>query len=78
MLHLVEYMSCANCIFINYCRLQIRVSDNAEKEMDRLWEDQLVCTSDNIFTRGQSDINLLHINICNLRRKVADINCDEL
>ena len=46
--------------------------------MDQLWEDQLVCTSDNIFTRGQSDINLLHINICNLRHKVADINCDEL
>ena len=37
-----------------------------------------MCTSDNIFSAGSSDISLLHINICNITRKMADLACDQL
>ena len=52
---------------VNYTRTQIRVSPHAEAEMDRLRAHHLVCTSDNHLIMNHTDINLLHINICNLK-----------
>ena len=63
---------------VNYSRTQIRVSEYAEEEMNRLRQATLVCMSDNIFSAGPSDISLLHINICNITRKMADLACDQL
>ena len=37
-----------------------------------------MCAFDNIFTLGKSDINILHLNVCNLKRKIVDIACDNL
>ena len=54
---------------VNYSREQIRVAEHAEEEMHRLCQDTLVCAFDNIFTLGISDINILHLNVCNLKRK---------
>ena len=63
---------------VNYSREQIRVAEHAEEEMHRLRQDTLVCAFDNIFTHGKSDINILHLNVCNLKRKIVDIACDNL
>ena len=63
---------------VNYTRKQIRVSPHAEAEMDRLHAHHLVCTSDNHLIMNRTDINLLHINICNLKRKIPDIKHDML
>ena len=52
---------------VNYSHEQIRVAEHAEEEMHRLHQDTLVCAFDNIFTLGKSDINILHLNVCNLK-----------
>ena len=52
---------------VNYTHTQIHVSPHAEAEMDRLQAHHLVCTSDNHLIMNRTDINLLHINICNLK-----------
>ena len=53
---------------VNYIHRQIHVSPHAEAEMDRLRAHHLVCTSDNHLIMNRTDINLLHINICNLKQ----------
>ena len=63
---------------VNYSREQIGVAEHAEEEMHRMCQDTLVCAFDNIFTLGKSDINILHLNVCNLKRKIVDIACDNL
>ena len=63
---------------VNYTRTKIHVSPHAEAEMDRLHTHHLVCTSDNHLIMNHTDINLLHINICNLKRKIPDIKRDML
>ena len=63
---------------VNYTHTQIHVSPHAEAEMDQLQADHLVCTFDNHFILKLADINLLHINICNLKWKIPDIKGDML
>ena len=52
---------------VNYSCEQIRVAEHAEEEMHYLQQDTLMCAFDNIFTHRKSDINILHLNVCNLK-----------
>ena len=63
---------------INYTHTQIFVSPHAEAEMIRLRENQLPEMSKCLFSQIISDLNLLHLNIGNIDRKLNDIQNDNL
>ena len=63
---------------INYTHIQICVSPHAEAEMIRLRENQLREMSKCLFSQITSDLNLLHLNIGNIDRKLNDIQNDNL
>ena len=58
---------------INYRQNQIPVSEHVEKEMKRLRENILPQILSNLFHNVSGGVKLLHINIGNFNRKIADI-----
>ena len=63
---------------VNYTRSQIRVSPHVEAEMARLQENRLQFTKPLLYTNERKDFCLLHVNICNIKSKLRDIQCDEI
>ena len=59
---------------INYTWSQIHVSEHAEKEMQRLRKNILPQMPSNLFHDVPGGVKLLHINIGNFNRKIADMN----
>ena len=58
---------------INYTRKQIHVSQHAEKEMERLCQNNLPPMPQCLFDLIQEEIYLLHLNIGNLKSRLKDI-----
>ena len=65
------------CI-INYTRKQIRVSQHAEKEMERLGQNTLPPMPQYVFDLIQKEIYHLHLNIGNLKSRPKDIEMDTI
>ena len=63
---------------INYTRSQIHVSEHVEKEMKRLRKNILPQMPSNLFKDVPGGVNLLHLNIGNLKRKIEDIEDDDI
>ena len=63
---------------INYTRKQIRVSQHAEKEMERLRKNTLPPMSKCLFDLIQKQIYLLHLNIATLKSRLKDIKIDTI
>ena len=63
---------------INYTRKQIRVSQHAEKEMERLCKNTLPPMPKCLFDLIQKQIYLLHLNIGNLKSRLKDIEIDTI
>ena len=63
---------------INYTQNQIHVSEHVEKEMERLRKNILPQMQSNLFHNVPGGIKLLHINIGNLKTKIADIKNDDI
>ena len=59
---------------INYTQFQIHVSEHVEKEMKRLRKNILPQMPSNLFHNVPGGVKLLHINIGNFYRKIADMN----
>ena len=62
----------------NYTRQQIRVSQHAEKEMERLHKNTLPPMPKCLFDMIQKQIYLLHLNIGNLKSRLKDIEIDTI
>ena len=58
---------------INYTQSQIHMSEHVEKEMKRLKKNILPQMPSNLFHDVPGGVKLLHINIGNFKRKIADI-----
>ena len=58
---------------INYTQNQIHVSEHVEKEMKRLRQNILPQMPSTLFHNVPRGVKLLHINIGNFNRKIADI-----
>ena len=63
---------------INYIRKQIRVSQHAEKEMERLCQNTLPLMPQCLFDLIQKEIYLLHLNIGNLKSRLKDLEIDTI
>ena len=63
---------------INYTQNQIHVSKHVEKEMERLRKNILTQRPSNLFQNVPGGVKLLHINIGNLKTKIADIKNDDI
>ena len=62
----------------NYTWTQIKVSKNVGKEMERLFTNVLPQRPQHLFQQITGHINVLHINIANIRRKMANIQDDDI
>ena len=63
---------------INYTQNQIHVSEHVEKEMERLIKNILPQMPSNLFQNVPGGVTLLHINIGNLKTKIADIKNNDI
>ena len=63
---------------VNYTRTQIKVSQNVGKEMERLCTNVLPEMPQHLFQQVTGHINVLHLNIANIQRKMADIQNDDI
>ena len=63
---------------INYTQSQIHVSEHVEKEMKRLGNSILPQMPSNLFHDVLGGVTLLHINIGNFNRKIADMKNDDI
>ena len=63
---------------VNYTRTQIKVSKNVGKEMERLRTNVLPQKPQHLFQQVTGHINVLHINIANIKIKMADIQDDDI
>ena len=63
---------------INYTQNHIHVSEHVEAEMKRLGKNTLPQMPSNIFQTIPGGLKLLHINIGNLKTKIADIKNDTI
>ena len=63
---------------INYTQNQIHMSEHVEKEMKRLKKNILPQIPSNLFHNVPGGVKLLHINIGNFIRKIADIKNDDI
>ena len=63
---------------INYTQNQIHVSEHVEKEMERLRKNILQQMPSNLFHNVPGGVKLHHINIGNLKTKIADIKHDDI
>ena len=63
---------------INYTQNQIHVSEHVEKEMKRLRKNILPQMPSNLFHTVPGGVKLLHINIGNFNRKIADMKNDDI
>ena len=63
---------------INYTRKQIRVSQHAKKEIERLHKNTLPPMPKCLFDLIQKQIYLLHLNIGNLKSRLKDIEIDTI
>ena len=63
---------------INYTQNQINVSEHIEKEMKRLRKNILPQMPSNLFHNVPGGVKLLHINIGNFKRKIADMKNDDI
>ena len=63
---------------INYTRKQICVSQHAEKEMERLYQNTLPPMPQCLFDLIQKEICLLHLNIGNLKIRLKDMEMDTI
>ena len=63
---------------INYTRQQIRVSQHAQKEMERLCQNTLPPMPKCLFDMIEKQIYLLHLNIGNLKTRLKDIEIDRI
>ena len=63
---------------INYTRQQIRVSQHAQKEMERLHKNTLPPMPKCLFDMIEKQIYLLHLNIGNLKSRLKDIEIDTI
>ena len=63
---------------INYTQSQIHVSEHVEKEMKRLRKNILPQMPSNLFEDISGDVEILHLKIGNLKRKMEDIKDDDI
>ena len=63
---------------VNYTQTQIKISKNVGKEMERLHTNVLPQRPQHLFQQITEHINVLHINIANIKRKMADIQDDDI
>ena len=63
---------------VNYTQTQIKESKNVGKEMERLCTNVLPQRPQDLFQQVTGHINVLHINIANIKRKIADIQDDDI
>ena len=63
---------------VNYTQTQIQVSKNVDKEMERLCPNVLPQMPQHLFQQVTGHINVLLINIANIKRKMADIQDDDI
>ena len=63
---------------INYTQNQIHVSEHVEKEMHRLRKNILPQMPSNLFHNVPGGVKLLHINVGNFNRKIADMKNDDI
>ena len=63
---------------INYTQNQIHVSEHVEEEIKRLRKNILPQMPSNLFQTLPGGVKLLHINIGNLKTKIADIKNDNI
>ena len=63
---------------VNYTRTQIKVSKSVGKEMERLHTNVLPQRPQHLFQQITGHINVPHINIANIKRKMADIQDDDI
>ena len=63
---------------INYTQSHIHVSEHVEKEMKRLRKNILPQMPSNLFHDIPGGVKLLHINIGNFKRKIADMKNDDI
>ena len=63
---------------ISFTRKQICVSQNAEKEMERLCQNTLQPMPQCLFDLIQKEIYLLHLNIGNLKSRLKDIEINTI
>ena len=65
-------------LIINYTSNQIHVSEHVEKEMKRLRKNILPHMPSHLFHNVPGGVKLLHINIENVKTKIADIKNDDI
>ena len=63
---------------INYTQSQIHMSEHVEKEMKRLRKNILPQIPSHLFRDVPGGLKLLHINIENFKRKIEDIENDDI
>ena len=63
---------------VNYNRTQIKVSPHVADEMKRLCTNCVPQLQHNLFKILKSDVNIVHINVGNIYRKIDDIKQDAI
>ena len=63
---------------VNYTRTQIKVSLHVADEMDRLRTNCVPQIQHNLFEIVKSDVNIVHINVGNIYRKIDDMKQDSI
>ena len=64
--------------YVNYTQTQIKVSKNVGKEMERLHTNVLPQRPQHLFQQIAGHINVLYINIANIKRKMANKQDDDI
>ena len=63
---------------INYMQSQIHLSEHVEKEMKRLRKNILPQMPSNLFHDIPGGAKVLHLNMCNVKRKIEDMKDDNI
>ena len=63
---------------VNYAHSQIHVSQHVEKEMAHLWQHTLPKLPSCLFEEMPTEVKLVHLNVCNLKKQIEDIKVDDI
>ena len=58
---------------VNYTCSQIHVSQHVEKEMAHLWQHKLPKLPSCLFEEMPTEVKLVHLNVCNLKKKLKTL-----
>ena len=67
-----------NLHIVNYTHSQIHVSQHTEREMAHLQQHKLLELPLCLLKEMATDVKLVLLNVCNIKRKIEDIRVDDI